>query len=140
MQDVVCFTLFDYNQGESEGCQWNNIYEFQQEYYDAIATCHASGNSDAFIEFMLDKINLTLDWAIEQVSEKDAYLPESVQRLLDVMEYDVPYTGAQLMQKLQLKSRENFRKLYLLPALDRSLIVMSVPDKPTSRNQSYIRK
>ena len=118
----------------------NRIYEFQQEYYDAIATCHASGTSDVFIEFMLDKINLTLDWAIEQVSEKNAYLPESVQRLLDVMEYDVPYTGAQLMQKLQLKSRENFRKLYLRPALDRSLIVMSVPDKPTSRNQSYIKK
>lgn len=46
----------------------------------------------------------------------------------------------QLMQKLQLKSRENFRKLYLVPALEKSLIIMSVPDKPTSRNQSYIRK
>ena len=118
----------------------NRIHEHQQEYYDAIAASHAAGNSNAFIEFMLDKINLTLDWAIEQVSEKDAYLPESVQRLLDVMEYDVPYTGAQLMQKLQLKSRENFRKLYLVPAIERSLIVMSVPDKPTSRNQSYIKK
>jgi A118 family predicted phage portal protein len=89
---------------------------------------------------MLDKINLTLDWALEQVSGEDAYLPETVKRLLSVMEYDVPYTGAQLMQKLRLKSRENFRKLYLVPALERSLIIMSVPDKPTSRNQSYIRK
>lgn len=56
------------------------------------------------------------------------------------MEYDIPYTGVQLMRKLELKSRENFRKLYLIPALERSLIIMSVPDKPTSRNQSYIRK
>jgi hypothetical protein len=30
------------------------------------------------------------------------------------------------MQKLQLKLRENIRKLYLLPALDRSLIAMSI--------------
>ena len=118
----------------------NRIHEYQQEYYDAIAACHSSGNSNAFIEFMLDKINLTLDWALEQVSGEDAYLPESVQRLLAVMEYDVPYTGAQLMQKLQLKSRENFRKLYLVPAIERSLITMSIPDKPTSRNQSYIKK
>ena len=118
----------------------NRIHEYQQEYYDAIAACHSSGSSNVFIEFMLDKINLTLDWALEQVSGEDAYLPETVRRLLDIMEYDVPYTGAQLMQKLQLKSRENFRKLYLLPALERSLITMSVPDKPTSRNQSYIRK
>jgi hypothetical protein len=56
------------------------------------------------------------------------------------MEYDVPYTAAQLMQKLQLKSRANFHKLYLEPALEKSLITMSIPDKPTSRNQSYIRK
>ena len=118
----------------------NRIHEYQQEYYDAIAVCHASGNSDRFIEFMLDKINQTLDWAMEQVSGDDAWLPEPVKRLLDVMEYDVPYTGNQLMQRLQLKSRENFRRLYLIPALERSLITMSVPDKPTSRNQSYIRK
>ena len=39
---------------------------------------------------MLDKINLTLDWALEQVSGEDAYLPETVKRLLAVMEYDVP--------------------------------------------------
>ena len=50
------------------------------------------------------------------------------------------YTCAQLMQKLRLKSRENFRRLYLVPALERTLIIMSIPDKPTSRNQSYIRK
>ena len=67
-------------------------------------------------------------------------LSPSTFRLLDIMEYDVPYTGAQLMQKLQLKSRDNFRRLYLLPALEKSLITMSVPDKPTSRNQRYIRK
>ena len=118
----------------------SHIHQFQQEYYDAIAVCHSAGSSDAFIEFMLDKINRTLDWALEQVSGEDAYLPETVKRLLDIMEYDVPYTGAQLMQKLQLKSRDNFRRLYLLPALEKSLITMSVPDKPTSRNQRYIRK
>ena len=66
----------------------NRIHEYQQEYYDAIAACHSSGNSNVFIEFMLDKINLTLDRALEQVSGEDAYLPETVKRLLGVMEYD----------------------------------------------------
>ena len=118
----------------------SRIHEFQDGYYDAIAMCHSAGNSDAFITFMLDKINMTLDWALQQVSEKDAYLSSEVQKLTNVMEYDVPYTTAQLMQKLQLKSRDNFRKLYLLPALDQGLIIMGVPDKLTSRNQTYIRK
>lgn len=83
---------------------------------------------------------MTLDWALQQVSGKDAYLSVEVQKLLETMEYDVPCTTAQLMNKLNLKSRDNFRKLYLLPALDQGLIAMSVPDKPTSRNQAYIRK
>ena len=118
----------------------SRIHEFQDGYYDAIAACRVAGNSTAFIEFMLDKINLTLDWALAQVSEKDASLTEAVQKLINVMEYDVPYTAAQLMATLKLKSRDNFRKLYLNPALDKGLIVMGYPDKPTSRNQTYIRK
>ena len=118
----------------------SRIHAYQDGYYEAIAACHAAGNSNTFVEFMLDKINLTLDWAIQQVSEKDAYLPSAVQKLLSVMEYVVPYTAAQLMSMLELKSRVNFRKNYLDPALEHRLIVMGIPDKPTSRNQTYIRK
>lgn len=118
----------------------SRVQEFQDGYYNAIAVCHAAGNSDVFIEFMLDKIDRTLDWALKQVSEQDSCLSEYVQRLLDVMEYDVPYTAAQLMAALDLKSRDNFRKNYIAPALDKGLIVMGSPDKPTSRNQTYIRK
>ena len=118
----------------------SRIHEFQDGYYDAIARCHSAGNSNAFITFMLEMIDLTLDRALQQAAAKDAYLSAEVQKLLDAMEYDVPYTAAQLMEKLSLKSRDNFRKLYLLPALAQGLIVMSIPDKPTSRNQSYIRK
>lgn len=118
----------------------SRIHEFQDGYYDAISACHVAGNSDIFIEFMLDKINLTLDWAFEQLSGKDAYLTEPVQKLLDLMDYDVPYTAFQLMERLRLKTKDNFRKLYLTPALEKGLIVMGIPDKPTSRNQTYIRK
>ena len=118
----------------------SRIHEFQDGYYDAIARCHSEGSSNTFIEFMLDKINLTLDWALDQVSEKDAYLSEAVQKLIEIMEYDVPYTATQLMKQLGLKSKDNFRKLYLLPALEKGLIIMGIPDKPTSRNQTYIRK
>lgn len=118
----------------------SRIQEFQAEYYESIAACHAAGNSNAFIMFMLDKIDQTLDWALQQAAAKDAYLSAEVQRLLDIMEYDVPYSSAQLMEKLSLKSRDNFRKLYLQPALQHGFIVMTAPDKPTSRNQAYVRK
>lgn len=118
----------------------SRIQEFQNEYYDAIAACHAAGDSNIFIMFMLDKINLTLDWAMQQATEKDVYLPEPVQRLLETMEDDTPYSAVQLMAKLKLKSKDNFRKIYLNPALERGLIIMGIPDKPRSRNQFYIKK
>ena len=130
--------------------QWNpvfqylpiesRIHEFQSAYYDAISSCHSEGSSNIFIEFMLDKINETLDLALTQAHSANAYLSEYIRRLLDAMEYDVPYTATQIMAALHLKSKETFRKNYINPALEKGLIVMSVPDKPTSRNQAYIKK
>ena len=39
----------------------NHILECQEAYYNAIAACHSAGNSDAFILFMLERIDRTLD-------------------------------------------------------------------------------
>ncbi len=118
----------------------SRIHEFQDGYYDAIAACHAAGSSDIFIGFMLDQIERTLDWALEQVSEQDAQLSGPVRKLLDAMEHDVPYTAAQLMDALGMRSRDSFRRHYLAPALEQGLIRMGIPEKPTSRNQTYIRR
>lgn len=118
----------------------SRIQEFQDGYYDAIAKCHSTGNSNSFIEFILDKINLTLDRALQQMTAKENMLSEQIQELMNIMEYGVPYTANQLMKQLGLKSKANFRKLYLVPALDKELIIMGIPDKPTSRNQTYIRR
>ncbi len=118
----------------------SRIHEYQEAYYQAIETCHRAGNSDAFVLFMLGMIDLTMDWVLEQSSGSDAYLSEYVKRLLGVMEYDVPYTAAQLMEALGLKSRASLRRCYVGPALEKGLIVMGLPDKPTSRNQTYIKK
>lgn len=118
----------------------SRIQEFQEGYYAAIAACHTAGNADAFLEFMLNMIDRTLDIAWAQASGEDAALPLPVRRLLNVMEYDVPYTAAQLLAALNLKSKENLRKLYLGPAMEKGLVVMGLPDKPTSRNQTYLKK
>ena len=43
----------------------------------------------------------------------------------------------ELREGLHLKGDDNFRRLYLLPALEAGLLEMTVPDKPTSRFQKY---
>lgn len=126
-------TVFAYIPIESQ------IEKFQNEYYEAISQCHVAGESTIFIEFMLSQMDKILDDISTQISEQNEYLPESVQKLLAVMEYDVPYTSHSLMEKLGLKAREGFRRNYLHPALEMNLIQMTIPDKPNSKNQRYVK-
>ncbi len=117
----------------------SRIEEFQEEYYEAISRCHAEGESTIFIEFMLAQIDKILDEVSAQIHEDDERRTEYVKKLLAVMEYDTPYTAKALMQKLGLKSKESFRRNYLHPAEELNLIKMTIPDKPSSRNQRYMR-
>lgn len=125
--------IFEYIPIESQ------IEKFQSDYYDAITRCHVTGNSTYFIEFMLSQIDKILDELSAQITEDNEQLSETIKKLLDVMEYDIPYTSSSLMEKLELKSREGFRRNYLRPALELNLIRMTIPDKPNSRNQHYIK-
>ena len=43
----------------------------------------------------------------------------------------------ELMENLGLTHRTNFRNNYLKTALEQSLIEMTIPEKPNSRNQNY---
>ena len=120
--------VFEYIPLESQ------IEKFQTEYYDAIAQCHVNGNSDLFIEFMLDMINKILDEVTIQINKFQIGISEYVKRLLECMEYDVPYIANSIMEQLGLRSKETLRKNYLNPALKLNLIAMTIPDKPKSKN------
>lgn len=118
----------------------SHIYKFQTDYYNAISRCHVAGNSDAFIVFMLTMINNTLDEVMQQAVSSNSGMSEQVMRLLGVMQYGEAYTAKRIMELLGLKSKETLRKNYLNPAINERLVIMSEPDKPTSRNQTYIKQ
>ena len=42
-----------------------------------------------------------------------------------------------LMKRLHLKHRANFRENYLLPAIQQNYVLLLYPDNPTHRNQRY---
>ena len=127
-------SLFAYIPLESQ------IERFQEQYYDAIAKCNANGNSDVFIEFMLAMIDQILDEVLLQVDKANAETSEYVKKMLAIMEYDVPYTANEIMARLHLKSKETLRKNYLNPAIALGLVRMTAPDKPSSRNQRYVKQ
>lgn len=118
----------------------SQIEKFQDDYYNAIAACHMNGNSNAFVEFMLEQIDKILDQIIRQIKDSNEQTSEYVKKMLEVMEYDVPYTANAIMEKLGLKSKETFRKNYMNPALNLGYVIMTIPEKPKSRNQRYVKK
>ena len=117
----------------------SQIEKFQEEYYDAISKCHMEGAATIFIEFILSQIDKILDEVSAQITGDNEQLPEHIQKLLSIMEYDVAYTSKALMEKLGLKSKEGFRRNYLIPAIEMKLIRMTVPEQPRNRNQRYIK-
>jgi len=126
-------TVFEYIPLESQ------IEKYQSDYYDAISKSNSVGNSNCFIEFMLSMIDKVLDDVLEQIAKSNVETSEYVKKLLSVMEYGVQYTALDIMQKLNLKSRETFRKNYINPAIHMGMVRMTIPDKPNSKNQRYVK-
>ena len=48
-------------------------------------------------------------------------------------------TATKIMEKLGIKSKETLRGQYLDPAIKQGLVSLTIPDKPTSKNQMYYK-
>ena len=113
------------------------IRERQDEYYKVLGECDHKSDSGMFIEYLLTAIYDALNeiGGTEQVREQ---VTEQVKKLLDCMG-DESLSTRELMERLILKHRPTFRDNYLLPALERGYIEMTIPDKPNSSKQKYRR-
>lgn len=130
-------------------CKWKPVFEYipiesfiqkyQQEYYNKIALCHSIGKSNDFIEFMLTVIDSTLDDILFNIQRECENISDQVNKLLSVLEDDIPYSANEIMKRLNIKSKETLRNTYLNPAIENGLIKMTIIDKPNSKNQKYIK-
>lgn len=118
----------------------SQIKNFQSEYYEVIARCHKNGGSDEFIMFMLKRLDAVLGEVLSKPVIPYENTTTQVERLMETMVFDVPYTAVQLMEAIGLKSRKSFRENYLQPAIEDDIIEMTIPGKVTSRNQRYVMK
>lgn len=130
-------------------CKWKPVFEYipiesfiqkyQQEYYNKIALCHSIGKPNDFIEFMLTAIDSTLDDILFNIQRECENISDQVNKLLSVLEDDIPYSANEIMKRLNIKSKETLRNTYLNPAIENGLIRMTIIDKPNSKNQKYIK-
>ena len=116
------------------------IRERQQAYYAALAQADQTADATPFVEFLLAVIYDTLrEIAETQNGNTHEGVGVPVTLLLEKLGEDT-LSAQQIMERLGLKSRASFRKVYLVPALEQKLIEMEFPDKPNSSKQRYRRK
>lgn len=116
------------------------IKKYQSDYYKAISNCNRVGNSNEFIEFMLKMIDEVLEQLIESSKTSLTQNNIYINKLLSVMDYNIPMSANEIMEKLNIKSKETFRDNYLNPSIELGLVKQTIPDKPTSKNQMYYKK
>lgn len=51
----------------------------------------------------------------------------------------VPRSRAEMQEYLNISSRGYFKRAYLEPLLKEGLLVMTIPEKPQSRSQKYVK-
>ena len=85
---------------------------------------------------MIDEI---LDEAIKTNSNPITEIGININKMLNVIEYNVPMTANEIMDKLGIKSKETLRATYLDPAIKEGVIALTNLDKPTSKDQMYYK-
>lgn len=114
------------------------VKDNQERYYHAIASSTVKGKSNPFILFMLEVIDKAISDILTDSRKHYNHLDNYINALMKVIE-NYPQSAKELMEKLNLKSRNSFRDNYLRPAIEAGLIGMTLPDKPTSKNQMYYK-
>ena len=95
--------------------------------------CHSKfSNSLNFLDY--DSVEIK-DKVTGQVTGQ--VIDETVLKLLQIIASQ-QLTVKEMMQMLSLTGRDNFRKGYLLPALQAGCLAMKFPDNPKHRNQKYL--
>jgi ATP-dependent DNA helicase RecG len=76
-------------------------------------------------------------FTLEHVTTTQNSTQDKIDKVLDFCV--VPRTREKVQAHVDIATREYFRKTILKPLLDSGQILMTVPDKPNSRNQKYIK-
>ena len=107
------------------------IYENQDEYYSAIEKSAQIGNSIPFIEFMLKIILDTLNTL--QATPQD----EKERKIIEFCQ--IPRSRKEIAEYLGIKDRKYLKEI-LDRLINKNLLQMTIPDKPTSPKQRYVVK
>jgi len=119
---------------ERRGSGFKKICEATAELYNYIDDFAPSFVSTlTAFHVVLKNMNYDLVSKSDQVSDQD-------ERMKSLIEFcSIARTREEMQQYLGIAHRDYFRRKILRPLLESKAIQMTIPDKPNSRNQKYIR-
>ena len=74
-----------------------------------------------------------LDKVLDEAPDK---LKETIKKI--ILYCQEPKSAIQIMEELDYKNIKRFRRDYIKPLVENGILKMTIPDKPTSKNQRYI--
>lgn len=91
----------------------------------------------AFEVTVRPSLSLNLVTSEEKVTKSVTKLTETVNDIIAFC--STPRSMTEIMEHIGLKHRYNVKHRYIDPLIDSGVLMMTIPDKPNSRNQKYIR-
>lgn len=91
----------------------------------------------AFEVTVKPSLSLNLVTSEEKVTKSVTKLTETVNDIIAFC--STPRSMTEIMEHIGLKHRYNVKHRYVDPLIDSGVLMMTIPDKPNSRNQKYIR-
>ena len=117
-------------------------YEFQEHYTEEMKPEFRSSNSEFWLIFKnlnFEAKNVEIVLTTEKTDTKRKHLIQNGQDM-DKMIIDFcrePKSVMEIMDNFKFKSRTSFKRNYLQKLLAEGTLKMTIPDKPSSRNQKY---
>ena len=91
----------------------------------------------AFEVTVRPSLSLNLVTSEEKVTKSVTKLTETVNDIIAFC--STPRSMTEIMEHIGLKHRYNVKHRYIDPLIESGVLMMTIPDKPNSRNQKYIR-
>ena len=115
-------------------------------------SAYSKGGNPELIEGDIFKISIptdAVDGTVEDTMQdtmqdamQDTMQDKSLnERIIKILQYcDTPKSRESIQSHINIKNRDYFRKHILKPLLEKGLLLMTIPDKPTSSKQKYYAK
>lgn len=98
-----------------------------------------SGGTPEFIED--DIFKQVLPIAENAMTHQDTHQDIHQDKIDRIIEFcSRPRSKSEIMDYLGMKDKVNFRRKYLIPMVNDGRLLMTIPEKPTSKNQKYVAK